>query len=64
MKEKENEQEAFNWLDKNKLSYDIWDKKYRFNGESFQEWLDRVSNNDEEVKQLIKEKKFYLVVEF
>jgi len=58
MKEKENEQEAFNWLDKNKLSYDIWDKKYRFNGESFQEWLDRVSNNDEEVKQLIKEKKF------
>ena len=55
---KENEQEAFNWLGKNKLSYDIWDKKYRFNGESFQEWLDRVSNNDEEVKQLIKEKKF------
>lgn len=49
---------AFNWLDKNQLSYDIWDKKYRFNQESFDSWLDRVSGGDEYIKRLIYEKKF------
>ena len=49
---------AFNWLNKNQLSYDIWDKKYRFNQESFDSWLDRVSGGDEYIKRLIYEKKF------
>ena len=34
---------AWEWLDKNQLSYDIWDKKYRYNNETFDQWLDRVS---------------------
>ena len=40
------------------LGMDIWAKKYQNNGESFEEWLDRVSNGDEDVKQLIADKKF------
>lgn len=47
------------WLgEENQLGIDIWEKKYRYNDESFDEWLDRVSGGDESVKQLIKEKKF------
>lgn len=47
------------WLGKdNQLGIDIWERKYRFNNESFEEWLDRVSNGNEEIKQLIVEKKF------
>ena len=47
------------WLGKdNKLGIDIWEKKYRYNNESFNEWLDRVSGNNEDVKRLIVEKKF------
>lgn len=47
------------WLGKdNKLGQDIWNKKYRYNNESFDEWLDRVSGGDKELKQLILEKKF------
>ncbi len=42
----------------NKLGMDIWTKKYQQNGENFEEWLNRVSGGVEEVKQLIKEKKF------
>lgn len=52
------DKKAYEWLDENQLSYDIWNKKYRFNNESFEEWLDRVSGNKERVKQLIKDKKF------
>ena len=40
------------------LGNDIWRKKYQQNNESFEEWLDRVSGGDEEVKQLIVDKKF------
>ena len=40
------------------LGMDIWAKKYQNNGESFEEWLDRVSNGDKDVKQLIIDKKF------
>ena len=40
------------------LGEDIFNKKYRFENETFEEWLDRVSNGDEEVKQLIINKKF------
>ena len=47
------------WLGKdNKLGQDIWERKYRYNNESFDEWLDRVSGNDKDVRQLIIEKKF------
>lgn len=47
------------WLgDNNVLGQDIWEKKYRHNNESFDQWLDRVSGGDEKLKKLIKEKKF------
>ena len=52
------EQETYDWLNKNQLSYDIWEKKYRYNNESFEDWLDRVSGGDEYVRELIKKKKF------
>ena len=47
------------WLGKdNKLGIDIWNNKYRYENETFDDWLDRVSNGDEELKELILEKKF------
>lgn len=47
------------WLgEENKLGIDIYKKKYMKNGESFDEWLDRISAGDEDVKRLIIEKKF------
>ena len=52
------DQKAFDWLNHNQLSYDIWNKKYRFNGEDFDAWLDRVSAGNEDVKKLIIDKKF------
>lgn len=42
----------------NQLGIDIWNKKYRYGDETFDEWLDRVSGGDKEVRQLIVEKKF------
>lgn len=50
--------EARNWLDNSDLSYTIWNNKYRFNDESLDEWFDRVSAKDMNIKRLIKEKKF------
>lgn len=52
------DKKAWKWLNENQLSYDIWEKKYRYNGESFDEWLDRVSGGNNDYKQLILEKKF------
>ena len=47
------------WLgEDNTLGISIWENKYQYNDETFKEWLDRVSNGDEEVKRLIVEKKF------
>ena len=47
------------WLGKdNQLGIDIWNKKYRRNNEDFEQWLDRVSGGDAEVRNLIQEKKF------
>lgn len=47
------------WLGKdNKIGIDIWEKKYQRNGESFDEWLDRVSGGESDVKKLILDKKF------
>lgn len=46
------------WLGDNQLSLDIWNNKYRNKNESFEEWLDRVSGGNSEIKRLIREKKF------
>ena len=47
------------WLGKdNQLGIDIWKKKYQQNNESFDEWLDRVSGGNQDVRELILEKKF------
>lgn len=46
------------WLGNNQLSLDIWSKKYRNDNEDFEQWLDRVSGGTEEVKELIRAKKF------
>lgn len=47
------------WLgEDNQLGIDIWHNKYQFEGESFEDWLDRISNKNEELKQLIRDKKF------
>lgn len=40
------------------LQRDIYEKKYRFNNESFEEFLDRVSGGNSPVKKAIKDKKF------
>ena len=45
------------WL-KGQLAVDIWNKKYRYENESFDQWLDRVSGGDKDVKKLILDKKF------
>lgn len=47
------------WLGKdNKLGIDIWERKYRFNEESFDEFVDRLSNGRQELARLIIQKKF------
>lgn len=42
----------------NKLGEDIFNNKYRFNNETFDQWSDRVSNGDVELKEAILDKKF------
>lgn len=42
----------------NNLGMSIWENKYQYNNETFDEWLNRVSNGNEEIKQLIIDKKF------
>ena len=47
------------WLGSdNQLAIDIWNKKYKFENETFEEWLERVSGGNQELKQLIIDKKF------
>lgn len=47
------------WLGKdNTLGIDIWNRKYRKGEETFDQWLDRVSNNNSDVRQAIIDKKF------
>lgn len=49
------------WLgENNQLAQDIWRRKYQHNNESFEEWLDRVSAGDNELRKLIVEKKFLM----
>lgn len=40
------------------LQRDIYEKKYRYNGESFEEFLNRVSGGNEAIAKAIKDKKF------
>ena len=42
----------------NQLGIDIWERKYRRNDETFDQWLDRVSGNDSRVRELNVKKKF------
>ena len=47
------------WLgETNQIGQDIWQKKYRHEDESFDQWLDRVSGGDENLRDLIEQKKF------
>lgn len=47
------------WLgENNKLGIDIWERKYRRNGESFDEWIRRVSGGNQDIARMIIEKKF------
>lgn len=46
------------WLNGNKLSLDIWNKKYRNEDESFEEFLDRICVGQENIKELVRSKKF------
>ena len=47
------------WLgESNKLGIDIWHNKYQHNNETFDEWLKRVSGGNQDVEDLIVDKKF------
>lgn len=35
------------WLNNKDLAIDIWNKKYRHDNETFNEWLNRVSGGNE-----------------
>ena len=49
------------WLgENNTLGIDIWNRKYRYEEESFDQWVDRVSGNNKKVGQLIKDKNLQL----
>lgn len=42
----------------NTIGVNIWEKKYRHNGETFDQWLDRVSGGNASIRNLIAERKF------
>lgn len=44
--------------DMNELQQSIWTNKYQFNNETFDEWVERVSNGNKDVAKLIRERKF------
>lgn len=46
------------WLDNDQLGIDIWRKKYQNENESLDDWFNRVSGGNEELKQLIINKEF------
>ena len=47
----------------NKLGHDIWNRKYRYKGESLDGWFDRVSGGDVALRKLIEEKNSCLAAE-
>lgn len=47
------------WLgESNDIGQDIWRGKYQHNDETLEEWFDRVSGGDEEIKEEIRAKRF------
>lgn len=51
--------QAEEWLGQdNQLGCDIWKKKYCYDNETFDHWLDRISGGNEKIARLIREKKF------
>jgi len=42
----------------NQLGIDIWERKYRYEDETFDQWLDRISGGNNAVRDLIIDKKF------
>ena len=52
------DEKAWKWVGEHQLGYDIWKKKYQHNNETFDQWLDRVSGGNSDVRKLIEEKKF------
>lgn len=47
------------WLGKdNVLGINIWENKYQFENETFEEWLNRVSDGNEDIKDMILNKRF------
>ena len=51
--------DAKQWLgEDNTLGISIWENKYRYGNETFDEWVERVSGGNLELSRLIKEKKF------
>ena len=47
------------WLGKdNELGLQIWKDKYQFEDETFEEWVERISGGDKDIRQLIIDKKF------
>ncbi len=50
--------DLYEWLGDNQLAHDIWQKKYQHNGETLDEFFDRISGGNEDIKKLIQEKKF------
>ena len=47
------------WLgEENQLGTDIWTKKYCNDGETFDEWIQRISGGNEEIAEYIRQKKF------
>jgi ribonucleoside-diphosphate reductase alpha chain len=51
--------EVEKWLNGNQFSLNIWKNKYQFNNEeTLEEWFDRVSGGDPDIRRLIVEKKF------
>ena len=52
------DEKVIKWLNNNQLACDIWNKKYRHDNETFDEWLDRVSGGNTVIRQMILDKKF------
>ena len=51
--------EIQDWLgEDNQLGIDIWTKKYCYENETFEQWLDRVSAGNTRIREMIVEKKF------
>lgn len=46
------------WLNNNELSINIFNKKYRYKDETLDEFFDRVSGGNQEIRSLIEQKKF------